>query len=422
MRAFCEPETTTSRPQASVSHGTAPRLETASTTTSAPASFATAANACTSATTPVDVSDCTIQTALASRSLRRARRSSASGVSPQAYRSTSTSAPNAVVIATQRSPKLPAETTRCGSPGETRLATADSNAPVPDEPKRSTSLSVRHTSRRRREHALVDRQELGAAVVDDRRADGSQHLGRHRRRSGREQVALRGHVSERSDLRCRTWKRLVAFAAALLAFRLAGLLGRAVSQQPAAGAPRVGRRARRLRGRRGGDRVGRGRRLGRARIPRLLRSGRSAHRAAAGRGLPPPRRPPPSRAGRARLRRPRCRHLARGAGARRLRRGHGIPAAQDHLAFLPARLLAILANVARDARRGRGRAPLLPQAPARERLIIAGIAAAATGSGLAGLGAAGSAIGIAVGAVLLYAGFVAPAHIPASFRPKMAAR
>ena len=52
----------------------------------------------------------------------------------------------------------------------------------------------------------------------------------------------------------------------------------------------------------------------------------------------------------------------------------------------------------------------------------AGIAAAATGSGLAGLGAAGSAIGIAVGAVLLYAGFVTPAHIPRSFWPKMAHR
>jgi hypothetical protein len=39
----------------------------------------------------------------------------------------------------------------------------------------------------------------------------------------------------------------------------------------------------------------------------------------------------------------------------------------------------------------------------------------------AGLGAAaGSAIGIAVGAVLLYAGFVAPAHIRAAFRPKIA--
>jgi hypothetical protein len=101
---------------------------------------------------------------------------------------------------------------------------------------------------------------------------------------------------------------------------------------------------------------------------------------------------------------------------------HGIPAAQDHLAFFPARLLAIVANIVGTlavvvvAVRGFRRRPL------GNALIIAGIAAAATGSGLAGLGAAGSAIGIAVGAALLYTGFVAPAHIPSFFRPKMAHR
>ena len=84
ISAFCDPETTTSSPQASVSHGTAPRLETASTTMSAPASFAAAASAWMSATTPVDVSDWTTQTAFASRSRSRARTSSGSGVSPHA--------------------------------------------------------------------------------------------------------------------------------------------------------------------------------------------------------------------------------------------------------------------------------------------------------------------------------------------------
>jgi hypothetical protein len=102
---------------------------------------------------------------------------------------------------------------------------------------------------------------------------------------------------------------------------------------------------------------------------------------------------------------------------------HGIPAAQDHLAFLPARLLAIVANIAGTlavvvvALRSFRRRPL------GNGLILAGIAVAATSSALAGLGAAaGSAIGIAIGAVLLYAGFVAPAHIPSSFWPKMAHR
>lgn len=101
---------------------------------------------------------------------------------------------------------------------------------------------------------------------------------------------------------------------------------------------------------------------------------------------------------------------------------HGIPSAQDHLAFLPARLLAIVANavgtlvvVAVALRSFRSR-------PLGNGLIIAGIAAAATGSGLAGLGAAGSAVGIAIGAALLYAGFSVPTHISAPFRAKMAPR
>ena len=59
-------------------------------------------------------------------------------------------------------------------------------------------------------------------------------------------------------------------------------------------------------------------------------------------------------------------------------------------------------------------------------LLLAGRRRAAPAAlvyvGLAGLGAAGSAIGIAVGAVLLYAGFVVPTHIPPFFRPKMAPR
>jgi hypothetical protein len=99
-----------------------------------------------------------------------------------------------------------------------------------------------------------------------------------------------------------------------------------------------------------------------------------------------------------------------------------IPAAQDHLAFLPARLLAILANslgtlavVAVALRSFRAR-------PLGNSLIAAGVAAAASGCGLAGLGAAVWAVGIAVGAALLYAGFVLPAHFSPSFRLKMAPR
>jgi hypothetical protein len=101
---------------------------------------------------------------------------------------------------------------------------------------------------------------------------------------------------------------------------------------------------------------------------------------------------------------------------------HGIPPAQHHLAFLPARLLAILANALGTLAVVVVALRSFRQRPLGNGLIVAGIAAAAAGSGLAGLGAAGSAVGIALGAGLLYAGFVAPAHIPSAFRPKIAPR
>ena len=91
---------------------------------------------------------------------------------------------------------------------------------------------------------------------------------------------------------------------------------------------------------------------------------------------------------------------------------HGIPPAQDHLAFLPARLLAVLANslgtlaVVVVALRSLRRRPL------GNTLIVLGVAAAAAGSGVAGLGAGGAAIGIAAGVVLLYAGFTRPSARP----------
>jgi hypothetical protein len=86
---------------------------------------------------------------------------------------------------------------------------------------------------------------------------------------------------------------------------------------------------------------------------------------------------------------------------------HGLPPAQDHLALVPARVLAIAANslgtlaVVVVAVRSLRRRPL------GNTLIVLGVAAAAIGSGVAGLGAGGAAVGIAAGAVLLYAGFTA---------------
>ena len=87
--------------------------------------------------------------------------------------------------------------------------------------------------------------------------------------------------------------------------------------------------------------------------------------------------------------------------------GNSIPEAQEHLALFPARLLAILGNVAGSialiavALRG------LRHRPLGNALLLAGFVLAALGSALAGLGAAETAAFIAAGAGLLYAGFVA---------------
>jgi hypothetical protein len=89
--------------------------------------------------------------------------------------------------------------------------------------------------------------------------------------------------------------------------------------------------------------------------------------------------------------------------------GSEIPEAQDVLDLWPARILAILGNslgtlavvvVAIMTFRAR---------PVGNLLVLAGIAVAGIGSGLAGLGIGALAPAIAVAAVLLYAGFVAPA-------------
>jgi hypothetical protein len=89
-------------------------------------------------------------------------------------------------------------------------------------------------------------------------------------------------------------------------------------------------------------------------------------------------------------------------------RGTGIPKAQDVLDLWPARILAILGNslgtlavvgVAIATFRAR---------PLGNALILAGIAVAGFGSGLAGVGIGALAPAITLAALLLFAGFVAP--------------
>jgi hypothetical protein len=85
--------------------------------------------------------------------------------------------------------------------------------------------------------------------------------------------------------------------------------------------------------------------------------------------------------------------------------GTEIPAAQDHLAFLPARLTAILGNSLGTAAVAIVALTTFRRRPFGNALILLGLAVAAAGSGLAGLGYAATSLFVAVAALLLYAGF-----------------
>jgi hypothetical protein len=73
---------------------------------------------------------------------------------------------------------------------------------------------------------------------------------------------------------------------------------------------------------------------------------------------------------------------------------HGIPPAQDHLAVLPARVLAVAANAIGTLAVLAVAVRSLRARPLGNVLIILGVSAAATGSGQSGLGAAGTAHGL----------------------------
>lgn len=87
--------------------------------------------------------------------------------------------------------------------------------------------------------------------------------------------------------------------------------------------------------------------------------------------------------------------------------GTAIPEAQEHLAFFPARLLAIAGNVAGSLALIGVAVAGLRRRPVGNVLLLAGFAVAAAGSALAGLGAARTGAFVAVAAGLLYAGTVA---------------
>ena len=87
--------------------------------------------------------------------------------------------------------------------------------------------------------------------------------------------------------------------------------------------------------------------------------------------------------------------------------GTSIPEAQQHLALFPARILALFGNIAGSIALVAVAVTGLRRRPLGNTLLLAGFALAAAGSAVAGLGAAQTAAFVALAACLLYAGSVA---------------
>jgi hypothetical protein len=85
--------------------------------------------------------------------------------------------------------------------------------------------------------------------------------------------------------------------------------------------------------------------------------------------------------------------------------GGSIPEAQDHLDYLPVRILALVGNIAGTIAVVGVAAVSFRRRPLGMSLIVAGVLVAAVGSALAGLGAAETAAFSALGVLLLYTGF-----------------
>jgi hypothetical protein len=85
--------------------------------------------------------------------------------------------------------------------------------------------------------------------------------------------------------------------------------------------------------------------------------------------------------------------------------GTAIPEAQQHLDYVPARILALVGNIAGTAAVVGVAVVSIRRRPLGMSLILAGVAVAAVGSALAGLGAAQTAAFSVVAVVFLYTGF-----------------
>jgi hypothetical protein len=86
-------------------------------------------------------------------------------------------------------------------------------------------------------------------------------------------------------------------------------------------------------------------------------------------------------------------------------RGEEIPEAQDHLDYFPLRILAIAGNVAGTIAIVGVAVASIRRRPVGMTLIVAGVVVAAAGSAVAGLGVAQTSVFLAIASAFLYAGF-----------------
>jgi hypothetical protein len=86
--------------------------------------------------------------------------------------------------------------------------------------------------------------------------------------------------------------------------------------------------------------------------------------------------------------------------------GGEIPDASEHLELFPARALALVGNALGTLAVLGVAVATMRRRPVGNGLIVAGVAVAAAGSALFGLGEAQTAVSLAIAAVLLYAGFL----------------
>jgi hypothetical protein len=85
--------------------------------------------------------------------------------------------------------------------------------------------------------------------------------------------------------------------------------------------------------------------------------------------------------------------------------GDSIPEAQEHFDYVPARVLALIGNISGTLAVLVVAILTIRRRPLAMSLILGGLAVAAVGSALAGLGAAQTAVFFAIAALLFYTGF-----------------